>query len=52
MDVQTIHTVSEEHTASTFSNDDGGSVFLQNFDLYLQVHKASKLRRSTPTKIA
>jgi hypothetical protein len=30
--------VSEKHTASIFSPEDGGSIFLQNEDVCLQVH--------------
>jgi hypothetical protein len=32
--------VSEENTPSFFNPEDGGSMLLQNADIYLQVHKA------------
>jgi hypothetical protein len=40
--------VSEEHTAS-FRAEDGGSIFLQNVGIYLQVHTALQPRRPTST---
>jgi hypothetical protein len=38
---------SEEHTASTFSPDDGGSMFLLNIHIFLQVHMALDPRKPT-----
>jgi hypothetical protein len=37
----------EEHTASTFSPDDGGSMFLLNIHIFLQVHMALDPRKPT-----
>jgi hypothetical protein len=36
---------SEEYTASTFSPDDGGSMFIRTVGIYLQVHMTSQQHR-------
>jgi hypothetical protein len=40
---------SEEHTASIFRVEDGGSIFLRNVGIYLQVHTAFQPRRPIST---
>jgi hypothetical protein len=42
-------TVSEEHTVSIFSPEDGDSMFLRNFGIYLQVHTVLQPTRPTLT---
>jgi hypothetical protein len=43
------HHVSEDHTASIFRSEYGGSMFLLDIGIYLQVHMASHRRRPTST---
>jgi hypothetical protein len=50
MDLQEHTNVSEEHIS--FSPEDGGSMFFQNVDVYLQVHMSLQPRISTLTQIA
>jgi hypothetical protein len=41
--------VSEEHTISIFSSEDGSIMFLRSVGMYLLVHTALQPRRPTPT---
>jgi hypothetical protein len=49
MDLRVDSHVLEEHTASIFSTEDGGSKFLQNTGIYLQAHMLLLSRRPTST---
>jgi hypothetical protein len=42
--------LSEEHTTSIFSSEDGNSIFLRNVGIYLQIHTASQPIRPTSTE--
>jgi hypothetical protein len=44
--VNDVLNVSEKHTASIFKAEDGDSMFLRNFDIYLRIYTALNTRRT------
>jgi hypothetical protein len=49
VDLKVDTNVSEKHTVSIFSSEDGDSMFLRNVEIYLWVPTASQPRRTTYT---
>jgi hypothetical protein len=49
-DVSVLPSVSDEHTASSFNPEKGGSMFLRNFGVYIHV-QAALLPRSNVGKL-